>query len=346
MKKYSVPLKHAGMLLLERIFKKRVHEIVDVSIRSDQLKKLFEYANIKVLDVGARGGPLGSFGLFAPFAHLFICEPDTEEIKKVEQELQQKGRWKSVTALPFALAAQSGTAVFHFAEKPGLSSLLEANRDEMKKFYSISGWSRIVRDVSVPTDMLDRAAKKFGFQDLSVIKLDTQGTELEILQSGTSLLPMVLAVYIETEFIPLYKNQPLFGDVNAFLEKQGFRLIDIKRTAHRRKTNAKPVYSKREMTWAHGLYFRTRHADGKELTPDEKIKLACAACAFEYFDYAVWLMEQSEMQAFLREHGLENISQGITCFANDFWGVLQGRLGFFQKRESTATMRTDRSYER
>lgn len=333
--------------LLKLWYEERINDLIDVRISSPRLKRFLEIANIKVLDVGARGGPLNPFQLFAQFAELFICEPDIGEIKKVEQELQREGRWKNVTALPFALGSKVGTAILHLGEKGGLSSLLEANAPEMKKFYSISGWSRVVKNVSVPIETLDHAAERFGFKDLAVIKLDTQGTELDILKSGEkNVMPNVLAVYVEMEFIPLYKDQPLFGEVNAFLEKQGFRLIDLKRTALRRKTNAKPVYSKRKLSWAHGLYFRTRHADGSELLPDEKIKLACIAYAFEYFDYTLWLLEQPDAQMRLQELGLSGVENDILDFSREFWSVLKRRLNWLRKREVLGTVYTDRKHER
>jgi FkbM family methyltransferase len=345
-RKILAPFKRVAKYIVYTRHEEHVHDPVVIPIQSKRLQKLFEYSKIKILDVGARGGPLSSFRLFADHAELFICEPDAGEVQKIEQDLKREGRWKKVTALPFALSSKPGTAVLHCGEKPGLSSLLEANKDELKKFFSISGWSRIEKDVLVPTDTLDHAAEKFGFQDIAVIKLDTQGTELDILKSGPQTLTSVLAVYVEMESIPLYKGQPLFHEVYAFLEGQGMRCVDLKRSLHRRKSVHKPIYSKREMTWTHGLYFRTRHADGGKLTSDEKIRLACIACAFEYFDYAVWLLEHQDVQDRLTELGLAGVPEDIVEFSKDFWAILKKGLTWFRRREILDTVWSDRWHER
>ena len=36
-----------------------------------------------------------------------------------------------------------------------------------------------------------------------------------------------IGLEIEIEFSPMYINQPLFGQVNDFLRKQGFEFIDF-----------------------------------------------------------------------------------------------------------------------
>jgi len=60
------------------------------------------------------------------------------------------------------------------------------------------------------------------FPDL--IKVDTQGTELHVLQAAELALEHAVAVIVEVEFNPLYEYQPLFGDVDFFLRNRGFEL--------------------------------------------------------------------------------------------------------------------------
>lgn len=68
-----------------------------------------------------------------------------------------------------------------------------------------------------------------------VIKIDTQGTELDILRGSGRLLDNTLAVELEVEFVPQYIDQPLFSDVDAFMRQQGFTLRGIRRTYWREK---------------------------------------------------------------------------------------------------------------
>ena len=38
----------------------------------------------------------------------------------------------------------------------------------------------------------------------------------------------VLGIEIEVEFIEMYRNQPLFGEINSFLSKNNFEILDLR----------------------------------------------------------------------------------------------------------------------
>ena len=47
----------------------------------------------------------------------------------------------------------------------------------------------------------------------SYIKIDTQGSELDILKGSTNSIRFALALQIEVEFEALYADQPLFPQI-------------------------------------------------------------------------------------------------------------------------------------
>jgi len=63
--------------------------------------------------------------------------------------------------------------------------------------------------------------------DVDIIKLDIQGAELEVLKGATANLKNTLALEAEVEFIELYSEQPLFGDVTSLLRRRGFEFVDF-----------------------------------------------------------------------------------------------------------------------
>lgn len=332
--------------ILKWWYKSAAHTHVFVPVTSQRLQKFFQFADIKILDIGARGGPFKEFQAFAPFLRVVLCDADKEEAARLEESLRAAGVWRSATVVPAALSTRAGAAELHIAEHAGLSSLLDINKEEISKYHSIDSWGGVVKTVSIPALTLDQAAERYHFRDCAFMKLDTQGTELDILKSGPKTLSSVCAVYIESELIPLYKGQPLFGEVHAFLEKHGFRLIDIKRTAHRRKIESQPTYSKRELTWAHGLYIRERNDDGSPLSPRQAVRLACMLAMFEYFDYALSLLERPDVRAYCAENGFAGIEKDMKEYAEAFWVNLRRRLNWFERRLAVATNITDRKIER
>lgn len=57
------------------------------------------------------------------------------------------------------------------------------------------------------------------------IHMDVQGAELKVLRGAGELLKTVRAVWMEVADVPLYREQPLRTDVEAFMRAQGFFLI-------------------------------------------------------------------------------------------------------------------------
>jgi hypothetical protein len=79
---------------------------------------------------------------------------------------------------------------------------------------------------------LDRWWKDAGKPDVCFIKLDTQGSELSILQGGTDLLKGCLGCEVEVEFTALYQGQPLFHEIDRYLREQGFVLWRLGSLCH------------------------------------------------------------------------------------------------------------------
>ena len=124
------------------------------------------------------------------------------------------------------------------------------------------------------------------------------------------------------EEVPFYCDQPLMSDVHGFLASKGFRLIDMKRTMKRRQSNAMPLFSKNEFVYAHALYVRERHEDGSVLTFQERHRLAAIACGFWFFDYALVLLEGSDIKKYLAAHNLENVERDIVDYSAAVWKII------------------------
>ena len=136
------------------------------------------------------------------------------------------------TYLPHALG--DGTEqILYECNAPMTSSLLEPNEALLAMFHGIPELTRVVRKHRLRTVRLDDVPQAKG---TDYLKLDVQGAELMVLGGALAMLRDVLVVHTEVEFLPMYKNQPLFADIDAFLRGQGFvlhRIAGTKGASHR-----------------------------------------------------------------------------------------------------------------
>jgi hypothetical protein len=75
----------------------------------------------------------------------------------------------------------------------------------------------------IQTDTLDNIA----FRNFDLIKLDTQGSELEILRGGLKTLANAKAVIIETSILQYNENSPLQPEVISFMTEYGFKVEKV-----------------------------------------------------------------------------------------------------------------------
>jgi hypothetical protein len=110
----------------------------------------------------------------------------------------------------------------------------------------------------------------------------------------------VFGVEVEVEFTPIYRDQPLFADVDAFLRQRGFLLFDLR-----------PVYWKREggrniggpwgqIMWADALYLKELPAVKRtvdhlpaESRKGKTLRAASIALLYGYYDYALEIVDNS-----------------------------------------------------
>ncbi|UGA45130.1 FkbM family methyltransferase [Bradyrhizobium quebecense] len=122
------------------------------------------------------------------------------------------------TYLPYVIG-NGEQARLRVCAAPGMTSLLELDPVMLKHFQGFSEWVRIIADSKIATHRLDDIGE---IDALDYLKIDVQGSELAIFQNGRRRLAEAVVVQTEVSFLPLYKQQPVFGEIDLELRSQGF----------------------------------------------------------------------------------------------------------------------------
>jgi FkbM family methyltransferase len=143
--------------------------------------------------------------------------------------------------------------LFHVNRDDTTSSLLPANTAFLDRFESLSDMCSPVSTHEVDTIRLDDVAE---ITDCDFLKVDVQGGELDVLKGASMTLAKAVAVHIEIEFSEVYKDQPLFGDIDTHLRAAGFELIDIVNAGYATTRGLMRPSSRSRLLWGEAIYMR------------------------------------------------------------------------------------------
>lgn len=62
--------------------------------------------------------------------------------------------------------------------------------------------------------------RKNSIDEIDLLWMDIQGSELNALKSAENYIDKIKFIYTEVEFLEIYKDQPLFKDIDNFLKEK------------------------------------------------------------------------------------------------------------------------------
>ena len=173
---------------------------------------------LTLVDVGAAGGIEPRWKPYAPLLDYIAFEPDAGAYERISNPV-----FHSHEIIPKALWSTEGPLTIHISREEGKSSHYPPNMDLMRR-YPRPERIETVKTVTVPAVRMDDVLRDHR---CDFIKIDTQGAELEILKGATGILPRCIGLELEVEFLPIYQEQPLFGDLCVYLAERGFEFVDF-----------------------------------------------------------------------------------------------------------------------
>lgn len=264
------------------------------------IAKYMDAQPIHLIDVGAKGAVF-SLGELDALVAGFAFEPNAKEYAALAPQ-------KGIKYLPYALDDCAAQKNLYITQNPAYSSLLEWNEENFKKhFHRVKAYPKwekafqLERIEKVDCISLEMLFDQENIKNTSLLKLDTQGTELAILKGAEKLLKQqqIGLIFFEFSFIEIYRGQALFPDLDHFLKECNYTYVDCRfypETFHRMdKVFSSKVYEKARYSIGGDAIFV---ADVNSLSAVESFKVGLILCQMTYY---------SMSSAYLKKGGLSDL---------------------------------------
>jgi FkbM family methyltransferase len=299
------------------------------------IRDILSGADFHLIDVGAAYGLLPHLGTLEFAAKIVLFEPNAESARLLEEQYRASVGEGMTRIVRAALSGSGGKRVLHVTNTSTGSSLLKPGSEAAREYVDPS-YIHPMQALEIHTRTLENALDELAIPAPSLIKLDVQGCELEILKGlGSAKLARTLAVELEIGMPGGYLEQPQFTDVQAFLGASGFDLFDVRTAnAYRPKAGRSDHYQTRVFSvcanspsisarlWEFdAVYFRNaREVLGSGDTAQLR-RLVVAYCAYNFFSEAYWLVEQAEQQGSFAPPDAQALKQNIVEWHDAFKGL-------------------------
>lgn len=262
------------------------------------LKKLFEIRKIKknyylnqlaelsdgisFLDIGAAGNIEPRWLDLSSQLKYIGVEPDSRSFKK----LSNIYNCKKYEIIDKVLWNKEDSIEFYLCNKPEVSSVFRPNREFLNKFPDNKRFN-IKENKFFNTSTLDI---ELGNRQIDFAKFDIQGAEYEALRGMENHLTDCIGFELEVEFSRIYYKQPLFGQVNEYLNQKGFEFIDFTNLI---RWERKEFNSYGQCIFGDGLWLRSPEYICEKL-PQKYLKFITICALYGKFDLAIKMIELVE----------------------------------------------------
>lgn len=169
-----------------------------------------------IVDIGA-----GVYGEAPPYAKLLAGGFATLAGFEPQVELCAAANAKAAAGeryFPYVIS-DGRDQTFYQCRYPAMSGLKKPNPWRLYQFTPLAQWGEVVATSTVQTRRLDDLVE---VAEMDLLKIDVEGSELDVFRNGRKKLERAVVVFTEASFVPIYDDQALFGDIDVELRSLGF----------------------------------------------------------------------------------------------------------------------------
>jgi FkbM family methyltransferase len=201
---------------LSRGEEERLHRVLGQNAEFDIKFLLGNVPEPVVFDVGGNvGQAVDRFKNLLPNSLIYSFEPTIECIPMLKEK---ESIYNSVKVFNLALGAREMELDFYLNSSNVMNSFL--NTDSPR-------WGDNLGKRIVKTETLDSFCQKNAVSHINLLKIDTQGFELEVLKGSMQMLSnnSIELVYLEIIFSEMYSDLPTLAEIYTCMTQSGFKLV-------------------------------------------------------------------------------------------------------------------------
>lgn len=197
--------------------------------------QLLPEGRMAVVDAGASGG--GEFfrwGMLGRHLSLYGFEPDEAECRRL-QALAASGQ-ASVRYSAECLGRTEKSRPLYVAHSRFNMWLLPINQARYRRKKAFVNGRKIrqsdtfvtERELRIDSINLDDWSTRESVSDVDYLKIDIEGTELELLEASPRTLEKAVGVSVDVIFHEDWIGAPVFSDIDVFMRQHGFSLYELR----------------------------------------------------------------------------------------------------------------------
>ena len=255
-------------------------------IRETKVNCIFNLLEIGAAKTGKTKEPFYKILDYFPHSKIIGFEIDKRVCDKMNSEASE-----GIKYYPYALGKANEKKKLYNTQAPMCTSLYKPN-EKLISLYNNLDFAYLKNETEIETITLDNFISKNSIDNLDFIKIDTQGSELDIFNGGKNSLKNVIKIICEVEFVPMYEDQPLFGDVNKFLNENGFMFNKFLGLSGR---SLKPLILNKDLNkasqhmWSDAVFIKNIEVI-QNLSYDKLLKLSILSAAYFSMDLSFFCL--------------------------------------------------------
>ena len=191
----------------------------------DQKKLVGNEDGIVIFDVGAHQGHTSlNYNTLFNTCTIYSFEPFIDSYTILTETV--KG-YQNIKPFNTALGNIVGEVDFHVNQYSATNSILPTHQE------GSNIWGANLLDtlkvIKVNSTTIDDFIERHAINQIDILKLDTQGTEYNIIEGAAKAIEQgkIKLIYLEIITLPTYQNQKHFDEVLRFLRLNGFNLYNM-----------------------------------------------------------------------------------------------------------------------